>query len=90
MTEPELPRELVEHLCRHAALSAGDAERLLIEVLAWYSDTVEDFVRRRHRELQLEGLDNAAIYDLIAGELPAHRFATTALSTRQIRRLIYG
>ena len=90
MTAPAIPPELDDHLCRHSALDASEASRLIGEVLAYYGEDVEAFVRRRHHELRARGLANAAIYDVIARELPLHRFPAAPLSLRQIRRLIYG
>ena len=51
---------------------------------------MDTYIAERHAELQREGLPNAAIYDVIASELPQLRFRATVLSARQIRRRIYG
>jgi len=84
------PSELIDHLCRHGAPDARTAARLLDEVLAFYDETPEAFIRRRHRELQLVGLANAAIYRALIREIPTRRFAAEPRSERQIRRAIYG
>ena len=84
------PPELIDHLCRHGAADADAAARLLAEVLAFYDETPEAFIRRRHREMQQAGFANAAIYRALLAELPARRFAAAPLSERQIRRAIYG
>ena len=84
------PRELIEHLCRHGAPDAHAAARLLSEMLAFYDETPDDFIRRRHREMQLAGFANAAIYRTLQHELPTRRFAAGARTERQIRRAIYG
>ena len=87
----ESPTEaLIDHLCRLGALDARQAARLLDEVLAFYDETPDAFLRRRHRELQLAGLANAAIYRTLLAELPTRRFAAAPRSERQIRRAIYG
>jgi hypothetical protein len=80
---------LLHHLVA-AGLSRVDAERTVAEVLAYFSETTEAFVRRRHRELQRRGLVNAESLSRIAAELPHRRVAPPQLSERQIRRVIYG
>ncbi len=80
---------LLDHL-EAAGLSRGDAERTVAEVLAYFSETTESFVRRRHRGLQRRGLVNAESLSRIAAELPYRRVAPPQLSQRQIRRMIYG
>lgn len=90
MSDAPYPQELIDHLRRHSALDARRAERLLAEILAFYDETPEDFIRRRHRELQRAGFANAAIYRALLTELPARRFSAGPRSERQIRRAIYG
>ena len=90
MQDEHPSQELIDHLCRLGALDARQAARLLDEVLAFYAETPDAFIRRRHRELQLAGFANAAIYRRLLAELPTRRFAVTPLSERQIRRAIYG
>jgi hypothetical protein len=80
---------LVDHLVR-AGLTRGEAARVVEEVLAYFSETAESFVRRRHRELQRHGIANARSFSVIAQELASRRVAAPQLSERQIRRLIYG
>jgi hypothetical protein len=82
--------DLLEHLTRMTALPPRAAARLIEEVLAYFSESVEEFVTRRHRELRAEDLQNDAIFARIAAELRTRRFTAPPLSERQIRRLIYG
>jgi hypothetical protein len=82
--------DLVGYLCRSSGLHPGEAERLVGEVLAYFSESLEQFVRRRHRELQAHGFKNDEIFDLIAGEVPDRRVMPPTLSRRQIRRMVYG
>jgi hypothetical protein len=82
--------DLLEHLTRMTALPPRAAARLIEEVLAYFSESVEEFVTRRHRELRAEDLQNDAIFARIAAELRTSRFTAPPLSERQIRRLIYG
>jgi len=82
--------ELVDHLCRNSRLTAQEAQHLVAEVLAYFSQTPEEFLRARHQELQSQGFGNAAIFSTLQLELNSRRFAARPLSTRQIRRAIYG
>lgn len=71
-------------------MAPQDAEHLVQEVLHFFGDTAEEFIVRRHRDLQQEGLSNAEIYTRITDELSTRRFRSPPLSERQIRRVIYG
>ena len=80
-------RTLLEQTSR---LSRSEAERVVREVVAFFSEPLESFVARRHRELQSGGLRNEVIFERIAVEVAERRFAAPALSERQIRRIVYG
>jgi hypothetical protein len=82
--------DLITYLARTSRLSPQEAARVVQEVLAFMSDTPEDFIRRRHLALQSQGLSNRAIFVQITAELSQRRFRAPALSERQIRRVIYG
>jgi uncharacterized protein YoaH (UPF0181 family) len=82
--------ELVTHLARTSPLSPGEAARVVAEVLGYFSESAEEFVRRRHRELKAEGITNDVAFAAIAAELPARRVAPRLLSLRQLRRVVYG
>ncbi|KNE79201.1 MULTISPECIES: hypothetical protein [Streptomyces] len=90
LERPASHDDLVDHLVRSTPLQRGEAVRVVLDVLAYFDETVEDFVRRRHRELRSAGLANAEIYDRIAAELPHRAVAPPELSLRQLRRMIYG
>lgn len=81
---------LVTHLARSGALPPAQAARLVDDVLAFLNETVEQFVRRRHADLQRAGAANRDIFSTLATELTQRRFAAPALSERQLRRIIYG
>jgi hypothetical protein len=82
---------LLDHLCNTSPLDLDEAQKLVTEVIAYFSETTEAWVLRRHSELkQEEGLSNAQIYSRIEHELPGTVFVSRALSQRQIRRIIYG
>jgi hypothetical protein len=82
--------DLVDHLVRTTRLPAGVARRVVDDVLAYFSEPVETVVRRRHRELQATGLANPEIFEHIAAELAMRPVAAPVLSSRQIRRIVYG
>ncbi len=82
--------ELVDHLTRSTALNRGEALRVIQDVLAYFDETTEDYIRRRHRELQGQGLVNAAIFDVIAADLKYRAVAPPELTLRQLRRIVYG
>ena len=55
----------------------------------YFNETVEEFVHRRHAELQRRQHKNDEIWPLIAAELGQRRFTAPALSERQLRRIAY-
>ena len=82
--------DLLEHLERTTGLDRTEARRVIDEILTYFSEPVEGFVVRRHAELQEERLKNEEIFDRIRTELEQRRFAAPGMTTRQIRRLVYG
>ena len=82
--------DLVGHLTRISPLVPAAATRVIAEVVAYFSESAEGFIRRRHRELHAAGQANPEIFARIAAELTARPVAAPALSERQIRRVIYG
>lgn len=89
MPDP-FPRDLAGYLAASTGLPSSTAMRVIADVTAYFSETVEDFVRRRHTELQRGQRNNDEIWPLIAAELSQRRFAAPGLSQRQLRRLVYG
>ena len=81
---------LVAHICRTTGISPANAAHLVAEVVEFFTDSVESFVHKRHTALRAAGLKNDAIYEQIQRELVERRFAAPPLTTRQIRRIIYG
>ena len=90
MSDDAVPVELIDHLCRSSRLTAQEATRVVSDVLAYFDDTPDAFLRQRHQELQLLGYNNSDIYAALQRELQARRFSCKPMSTRQIRRAIYG
>jgi hypothetical protein len=82
--------DLLAHLTRTSVLGPGEAARVVAEVLTYFSETANEFVQRRHGELQARGLTNDQIFARIAAELPARRVVAPELSVRQLRRIVYG
>ncbi|MBW1598654.1 hypothetical protein [Streptomyces sp. JJ38] len=82
--------DLIDHLTRTTALPRGEVARVVLDVLAYFDETAEDYVRRRHRELQSSGLRNPEIFERIQAELPYRAVAPPELSLRQLRRIVYG
>ena len=83
-------RDLVGHLVATTGLSAAEASRVVEDVVAYLSETVEDYVRRRHAELKTYGAKNAEIFEQIAAELDERVVAAPELTERQLRRIVYG
>jgi hypothetical protein len=84
------PDDLVEHLIRTCPLSPAEAARVVADVLGYFSEPAQDFVRRRHRELKARGLTNDMAFQQIAAEIPQRRYAPPVFSLRQLRRIVYG
>jgi hypothetical protein len=82
--------ELKRHLIETYNISEGAFDRLHEEFLAFYDQTLEEFVCRRHQELQKAGMKNREIFWRIQIESTNQRFEVKRLSQRQIRRLVYG
>jgi hypothetical protein len=82
--------DLVSRIAASSGLSAGEAARVVADVLAWYREPVADFVRRRHAHLQAHGRKNEEIFAMIAAELSGRVVAAPELSLRQLRRIVYG
>jgi hypothetical protein len=88
---PAAPHDdLVAHLVRSTLLSAGEAARVVAEVVDYFAEPVPAFVRRRHAELKRSGRTNDQIFAALGTELAARRFAPPLLSARQLRRIVYG
>ncbi|GAA1395362.1 hypothetical protein GCM10009613_44920 [Pseudonocardia kongjuensis] len=79
---------------RHVVVTTGlpqeVAARVVADVVAHFTETTEQFVRRRHRELQARGLHNDAIWPRIGAELGARVVAPGEVSARRLRRIVYG
>jgi hypothetical protein len=82
--------DLLAYLVRTTRLSRAEATRLVDEVLSFLDERLEEFICRRHRALQAEGLSNSEIFARLSAELARWRFRAPHYSERQLRRMIYG
>jgi hypothetical protein len=89
MPDP-FPEDLARYLAASTGLPQSTATRVIADVTAYFSETIEEFVRRRHTELQRGQRRNDEIWPVISAELGQRRFAAPGLSDRQLRRLVYG
>jgi hypothetical protein len=89
MPDP-FPQDLAGYLATSTGLPQSTAVRVIADVTSYFGETVEEFVRRRHTELQRGRHRNDQIWPVIAAELRQRRFAAPSLSERQLRRLVYG
>jgi hypothetical protein len=82
--------DLVRHVVASTGLAPDTAARLVADVIAYFGETAEQYVRRRHAELRRRHMGNAGIWPVIAAELAERRVAAPQLSERQLRRIVYG
>jgi hypothetical protein len=82
--------DLLNRVATSTGLTPAEAARVVEDVLAWYREPVEDYVRRRHAYHRLYGKHNPEIFELIAGELASRLVAAPSLTQRQLRRIVYG
>jgi hypothetical protein len=82
--------DLLQHVTSATGLSPGAAARLVDDVVGYFAEPADTYVRRRHRELQHRGLKNAEIFAVIHGELARRVVAPPSYSDRQLRRIVYG
>jgi hypothetical protein len=82
--------ELVRHVVASTGLPGPVAERVVADVAAYLRETTEEYVRRRHRELQARDRRNAEIWAVIADELATRPVAAGPVSERRLRRIVYG
>jgi hypothetical protein len=85
-----MDQQLVRHVVGSTGLPVPVAERVIADVIAYYRETTEEFVRRRHGELQRRGRKNAEIWQIVAAELAERPVGAGELTERQLRRIVYG
>jgi hypothetical protein len=82
--------ELVERIVASTGLTRPEATRVIEDVIAFHTEPVEEFVRRRHAHLKTYGVKNPEIFARIADELAARVVAAPRFTERQLRRIVYG
>jgi hypothetical protein len=85
-----VPPDLARYLATSTGLPQPTTARVIADVNAYYDETVETFVRRRHAELRRKNRKNDEIWPEIAAELTCRRFRAPDLTDRQLRRIVYG
>ena len=83
-------RDVVAHVSASTGLSPGVAARVVDDVVAFYAEPTDSFVRRRHAFHKAHGLKNPDIFRLIGTELSGRVVSAPRLTERQLRRIIYG
>ena len=84
------PQELVRHVARSTGLDEATASRVVADVMAYFGQTVEEYVIARHENLKSRNRKNDDIWPLIMNELKGRRFKADGLSERKLRRMVYG
>jgi hypothetical protein len=84
------PQDLVGHVARSTGLDEATASRVVADVMAYFGQTVEEYVVQRHENLKSRNRKNDDIWPLIIGELRTRRFKADEHSERQLRRMVYG
>ncbi|TCP54909.1 hypothetical protein EV191_102118 [Tamaricihabitans halophyticus] len=84
------PADLVRHVAASTGLPPATAARVIADVLSYFGESTEEFIRRRHRELRGKQLGNERIWAVLGAELAARPVAAPELSARQLRRIVYG
>jgi hypothetical protein len=82
--------ELISLVSASTGLSRSEAARVVADIVGWYRESVEQYVRRRHAYFRTYGKRNSEIFALIAAELSDRLVAAPELSERQLRRIVYG
>ena len=86
---PPAPQDLVRHVVASTGLPQATAARVVSDVIGYFAETTEQFVRRRHAVLHRYHR-NEQIWAIIAAELAGRPVAAPAASQRQLRRIVYG
>ena len=85
------PQDLISNVAASTGLPEATASRVVADVAAYYGETVDEFVKRRHAELQgVSNKRNDDIWPQLAVELKARRFRAEDVTERQLRRIVYG
>ena len=81
--------ELKNRLSHIISIEKIDISKLYNELLSFFSESENNYIIRRHHELQKEKFKNKKIYSILVKEIKNHLFIGRKLSERQIKRIIY-
>jgi phosphoserine phosphatase len=84
------PQNLVRYVAASTGLDEATATRVVADVVAYFGQTVEEFVQQRHNELKDLHKRNDDIWPRLAAEVSDRRFKVDVPSERQLRRIVYG
>jgi hypothetical protein len=84
------PQDLVRHVARSTGLDDATASRVVADVMAYFGQTVEEYVIQRHANLKSRNRRNDEIWPLIIDEIKTRRFKADEFSERMLRRMVYG
>ncbi|MDX6420649.1 MAG: hypothetical protein QOG28_5269 [Trebonia sp.] len=84
------PQDLVRHVARSTGLDDATASRVVADVIAYFGQTVEEYVIQRHANLKSRNRRNDEIWPLITDEIKTRRFKADEFSERMLRRMVYG
>ncbi len=87
---PRCPQDLVRHVALSTGLDEATASRVVADVMAYFGQTVEEYVTSRHEDLKNRNRKNDDIWPVIMGELRDRRFRAPQVTERQLRRMVYG
>ena len=79
-----------DHLLGIVDITEPELEKIIVDLLDHWSETLSQFVVRRHKELQRSRIPNRLAYAQIREEVSQRRFMAEPLSERQVRRILYG
>ncbi|MEV0852200.1 hypothetical protein [Nocardia fluminea] len=85
-----VPTELVRYVVASTGLPERVAARVVADIVGYFDETAEQFVRRRHAELQAREMRNAEIWRRLDVELGERPVAAPSFTERQLRRIVYG
>ena len=89
-SRPQGPQDLIRHVARSTGLDEATASRVVADVIAYFGQSVEEYVIERHGDLKNRTRKNDDLWPLITDELKSRRFKAEELSERQLRRIVYG
>ena len=83
------PQDLIRHVAASTGLGEATAARVVADIVSYFGQTVEEFVRQRHVELKDLNKRNDEIWPRLAAEVSERRFRVGTPTDRQLRRIVY-